>query len=695
MKNFSEVLFAQGVAVIGAGNMGAGIAQKIAQEGIPVFLCDRSQELADLGKEKIAALLREAVDRKIFDSSAVEKILARIKVTQDFQDVKDVALVIEAVFEDQTIKAKLFADLDKICQPATIFATNTSSLSVEELGRLSGRPDRFGGLHFFYHPAKNKLLEVIAAGDTSAMTEKSLWDFARIVKKIAIKTADRSGFAVNRFFVPWLNEAVRLLDEGVAGVATIEAVARETFKIGMGPFELMNVTGIPVALHAATSLGKAFGRFYEPSHRLAEQVRSGLLWSLKGDVEEGKKTAAVRERLLGCVFQVAASLVDEGVSTREDTDRGATVGLRWGEGPFQMMNGVGTAGALALVEKFCARYDDLSVPSSLKALASTDSGWTLSYLDMTVDDGVARIAFNRPEAMNALNPRVAAELKRRFEEAERDPQVKTIVFEGIGKAFVAGADIRFFVEALDAKDFSRILQFTKEGQDLFKNIACSSKLTVAFVNGIAYGGGAELALACQKLVIGPAAQFAFPETGIGIYPGLGGTQRLPRKISKELARHLIFTGQSVGAADAIAIGLADASLCQQECQALDDKARAQACAEAARNSKSEAAGTLPVWARAARLLFSDENVESTLSGQAPALSDSALQGSADRTLKILYHKAPVALRIAARLINDSSRPSLDEGLDMELSFLQEIFATEDAYEGLSSMGKRRPVYKGR
>lgn len=702
MSNFVESLYERGVAVLGAGNMGAGIAQKIAQEGIPVYLADLDPDLAARGKYKIAAMLSEAVSKKIFAVDDVKSCLDRIKTTADLEDLKNVALVIEAVFENHKVKSSLFGQLNNICASDTIFATNTSSLSVYELSIESGRPDRFGGLHFFYHPAKNKLLEVITPKRASESAEQALWEFARQLKKVSIRTSDSAGFAVNRFFVPWLNEAVRILEEGLATIPEIEASAKDTFKIGMGPFELMNVTGLAIAYHAASSLAKTFGNFYEPATLLVKQAVGGNLWDLNGaDFSpqheftcNSELQRQISERLLGCIFHIATSLVEEGVASMEDTDRGATVGLRWAEGPFQMMNSIGVNRAANMVAQFSTRYPQLSVPESLDSRSWTNLPWDLSYVELNIKDSVARIAINRPEAMNALNPLITRQLNERFLEAENNPQVKSIVFEGIGKAFVAGADIRFFVDALDEKNFPRIYEFTKAGQDLFKSIAESKKPTVAFVNGIAYGGGAELALSCQKIIVGPNAQFAFPETGIGIYPGLGGTQRLPRKIGKIAARYLIFTGQSINSEDALNLGLADASLNDFRLVGLDDMARARACVEKT-PEPPEARGNLPEWTEAAELLFSDRHVEESLSGKTPELVPADLQAEIQRTFKSLSRKAPLALKMAHRLIDSSSCPSIDEGLALELSSLKEIFASEDAYEGLSTLGKRRPVYKGR
>lgn len=691
MRTFFELLQDKGVAVIGAGTMGAGIAQKIAQEGIPVFLLDSNLKLAASGKDHVVKTLDEAIARKIFRPEQAAEILDRIEATDDTEKISDVGLVIEAIFEDISAKSQLFEKLNLTCCDHTIFATNTSSLSVAELARASGRADRFGGLHFFFHPAKNRLLEIVAHPGTSRETEEALWDFARAIKKIPIRTSDRSGFAVNRFFVPWLNESVRILEEGEADIATIERAAKDAFKIGMGPFELMNVTGIPIALHAASSLGKAFGRFYEPAGELVRKVEEGGLWPLEGAVD-ASKIEAVKDRLYGCVFLVATRLVEEEVATPEDTDRGATVGLRWNEGPFQMMNRLSTARSFKLVESFCSRHGQLSPPLTLERMAG--KSWPLSYVDVTIRDGIARIALNRPESMNALNPVVTDELKRRFDEAEDNAEVSAIVFEGIGKAFVAGADIGFFLEALDEKDFSRIYRFTKSGQELFSQIADSKKLTLALVDGIAYGGGAELALACQKIVVGQSAQFAFPETGLGICPGLGGTQRLPRKIARHYARHMIFTGQPVSAMEAIAVGLADGYLNEKECKTLDLGSRAKLCVERACDS-STAQQLLPPWAEVAKFLFTDQQTQKTLDGELPEFASQELLASAQNVLKKLAYKAPVALELAARLIDNGARVPLTEGLALELASLKEIFSTEDAYEGLSSLGKRRPVYKSR
>ncbi|MFQ5737491.1 MAG: enoyl-CoA hydratase/isomerase family protein [Acidobacteriota bacterium] len=692
-KTFTSSLLENGVAVIGAGNMGSGIAQKLAQVGIPVFLCDRNLELAQAGKAKIVTLLEEAVSRKIFLPNEVDDILARVRPVDDFSQLKDAALVIEAVFEEKEVKTSLFRQLDSICRADTLFATNTSSLSVSELGAESGRADRFGGLHFFYHPAKNRLLEIITGKTTSAATERRLWDFARLAEKVAIRSSDRAGFAVNRFFVPWLNEAVRVLEEGKADIPTIEAAAKEAFGCGMGPFELMNITGIPIAYHAATSLGEALGSFYLPAERLAEQAQGGKDWELSGEASpEGVQE--IQERLLGCAFTIATALAEEKVATREDIDRGATVGLRWSEGPFQKMNRLGTPAAYKLIAAFRQRYRQLEAPASLRTLAETNSPWPLSFVDLQVGGGVARITINRPEAMNALNPALMEQLGERVEDAIENPEVALLLFEGAGKAFVAGADVRFFIHALDDGDLSRIYAFTEQGQRVFERIATSNKPTIALVDGLALGGGAELALACKTIIVGARGTFAFPETGIGIYPALGGTQRLSRRIGKELAQYLILTGRAVDSAEAFAIGLADGTLAGTRLALLDEEGRTAKVVALARE-KRPTAPPPPAWAKAAQLVFSDQNRGCLLSGELPALAGADLRKCGQRALKDLSGKAPVAVRIASQLIEEGFTLPLDEALKLEVGRLAEVFQTSDAYRGLCSVGRKRPAFEGK
>ena len=671
------------IGVVGAGNMGAGIAQKIAQEGLNVVLVDVKEEFVRRGLDNIKTTLSEAVERKILSQEQADATLARIRGATDTGELANADVVIEAIFEDEQVKKELFEKLDKTCSPGTILASNTSSFSITELGKPTGRQDRFVGLHYFYHPAKNRLVEVIPGGDTSRETVEKARLFSRITGKTSILVKDAPGFAVNRFFVPWLNESVRLVEDGVANIPTVEEGAKRAFRIGMGPFELMNVTGVPIAYHSAASLGKQLGKFYAPAKLLEKQFKSGEKWDLAGEVDE-KKIDAVRDRFYGVVFGVAAQIVQDGIATIEDVDRGAKIGLRWTLGPFELMNRVGIGEARALVEKISAMHKQFKVPEILAEQAGSNKPWEFTFVDTKIEDGIATITINRPEAMNALNETVVAQLAKAFDAANGDETVRAIVFEGAGKAFVAGADIRFFVKNIEKKNFQAIVDFTRKGHDVLRKIEASKKVTIARLDGLALGGGLETALAADYRIATPNATMGFPETGIGIYPGLGGTQRSSRLIGRELAKYLIFTNRIIDGKTAHEMGLASEVLNPGEVDAAIGK-----LAEKGKPEKKYPAPVVPEKYKALADLFSDANVAKLLSGQPPAGED------AEKIAKTISRKAPVALRFANKIIDEGLKVSLKKGLQMELDHLVEIFSTEDAYEGLSTLGKKRPEYKGK
>jgi enoyl-CoA hydratase / 3-hydroxyacyl-CoA dehydrogenase len=680
------------LAVVGAGNMGSGIAQKMAAEGYSVTLVDLDDDRVARGLTIIERTLGEGVTKGIFKADVAAATLARIRGTARFHDLADTDLVVEAVFEDFAVKTDVFRRLDDVCDRRAILATNTSSFSVSELAAATRHPGRVLGLHYFFHPAKNRLVEVIGGPATDPICYRRAWRLQEALGKTPIDSKDSYGFIVNRFFVPWLTEAVRMLEDGVADIPTIDEAAKRMFGIGMGPFELMNVTGVPIALHAATTLGRAFGPLYDPPALLQRQVDSGRLWELSGSAS-ADQTAAVGDRLAAAVFFVASALVEERVGTIEDTDIGARVGLRWRRGPFELMNHIGVARAHEMVAAYAERWN-VPVPRQLAERGSSGTPFPFQLVRSDVANGIATITINRPDALNALNEEVVAQLERAFDGAGSDAAIRGIVIAGAGKAFVAGADIRFFVRHLDSGDLDRIAAFTERGQALLRRIETCAKPVVARLHGLALGGGVELALACHAIVATPKATLSFPETGIGIYPGLGGTQRTPRRVGTGLAKWLILTGQTIDAAEAQAIGLVDDVVPYDRL----DSTIADVIAAGRRGAQR----TAPLSPDHRLIADSFDSMSSgDLGGSgiswAAFSNEPPSQAAIARVTKAterMMRKAPIAMRIAADLIERSASVAIDEGLRLELSHLREIFSTKDAYEGLSSLGKRPPVFHG-
>jgi len=683
----------ESVAIVGAGNMGSGIAQKTAQEMFQVQMVDREEQWVNRGKKIISDFLEEAIERRIFSQSQVEEIKGRISGVIGVENVdSETDLVIEAVFEDFNVKADVFQILDENCGDQTILASNTSSLSVNELSKATTRPDRFVGLHFFYHPAKNRLVEVIPADDSSEDTISRVVQYCKQLGKVVIVCKDKPGFVVNRFFVPWLNEACLLMEEGHGTPAQIDAVARKSFNIGMGPFALMNLTGPPIALHSTDYLAQQLNTpRYNGAQNLRNLVDNNAMWEISENEEcEEVLASIIQERLLGAVFSISSQIVEEEICSMEDVDRGAKVGLRWALGPFELMNEFGIDEAYRMAKSYSELHSDESefkLPQFLQIKAETGNPWMFEFVDAEIKNGIATVNINRPEAMNALNGTVVEQLGALVDNLNEDTSIHTIVLEGAGKAFVAGADVKFFVDRLDENAFPKIYEFTAEGHNVLAKIENSPKTTVALTTGLALGGGLELALSCDYRIGTRRTQFRFPETSIGIYPGLGGTQRTTRICGVNAARWAILAGNWIGPKQGEDLGLithlVEPADVEKTIEIISNQGKPANKYTGAPKRTSEAV-------QAAIEFYSDDNMNSIMTGQIP---EGSLEGYASRQIKQISRTAPIALRMASDLIDVAASTNLEEGLAAELQHLEDIFATKDAYEGLSSLIQgRRPNY---
>jgi enoyl-CoA hydratase/3-hydroxyacyl-CoA dehydrogenase len=623
------------VAVIGAGTMGSGITQAAAQAGYQVAMMDTTDEFVNKGMDKIKKFLDKGVSKGKVKPEQVEKTLSKITTTTEVKTaVEGAELVIEAVFEDLEIKKKLFEELKEHALPDAIIASNTSSLGINKMAEYTIKPEKFGGLHFFNPAAINKLIEVVRGEKTDADTFDTLMNFSRRLGKIPLEIKDSPGFAVNRFFVPFLNESCRLLEEGVANIATIDEAAKRGFKIGMGPFQLMNFTGIPIAYHAENTLYEGLGEFYKPSEALKKQFEAGTEWTWEGEEVDESKIEEVQKRLWGTTWGIACHLVEEGVTSKEDTDRGATLGLRWAEGPFSMMNSYGINDACKIVQGFAKSTEgSFKMSESLLAQAQMKKEWQLSTVKYTKDGKYGYITMNRPEALNALNSKVLSDLEKTIHQIKDDEEVGIVIVTGEGNSFVAGADIKEMVE----KSPLAARQFTRYGQQVFKQLDELDKPVIAAVNGFALGGGCELALACDMIIASDKAKIGLPEVSLGIHPGFGGTQRLPRLIGTAKAKELIFTGDMISAQEAERIGLVN------------------------------------------KVVESDKLIE-----EAKDLG------------KRILNRGPVAVRLAKSAINRGTEMNLDDGLAYEIETVSLTFTTDDKAEGMNAfIEKRKPDFKGK
>ena len=236
------------IGVVGAGTMGSGIAQLFAQNGYQVVLQDIKQEFVDKGLNFIDKNLAKLVSKEKISPEVKDEITARLQGTLDLKEFADCDFVVEAAIEDSKIKAQIFKQLDETTKKDVILASNTSSLPITEIGAATNRPEQVVGMHFFNPAPVMKLVEVIKGLKTSDQTAQAVKDLAEKLNKVAVLVKkDEAGFIVNRLMVPQLMEAIKIYDEGIASKEDIDKAIKYGLNHPMGPFELMDLTGIDIA----------------------------------------------------------------------------------------------------------------------------------------------------------------------------------------------------------------------------------------------------------------------------------------------------------------------------------------------------------------------------------------------------------------------------------------------------------------
>jgi 3-hydroxybutyryl-CoA dehydrogenase len=272
------------VGVVGAGTMGNGIAQVAAQIGCDVVMRDVKDEFVDRGMKSIDRFLTKGVEKGKMDAAQKDAVLGRITGTTDMSLMKDVDLVIEAVIEDLDLKKSVFKDLDDICPPQVILASNTSSMSLTEIAAATKRPDKVCGMHFFNPVPLMKLVEVIRGFSTSDETVATTTALAQKMGKITVEVKkDSPGFIVNRIMIPHMIEAIKIVEEGIATPKDVDIAVKNGLNYPMGPFELMDLTGIDICYFVAEY-------FYKELNKESKWVSPNLLKTMIRANKLGRKT---------------------------------------------------------------------------------------------------------------------------------------------------------------------------------------------------------------------------------------------------------------------------------------------------------------------------------------------------------------------------------------------------------------------
>ena len=272
------------IGVLGTGTMGAGIIQVLAQSGYEVVLRARRQTSVDKGIATIVKNLDKLIKKEKISEADKNDILGRIHGSTEIEIVKDADLIIEAATENMEAKKALFKELDELCKPETIIATNTSALSITEIAAVTGRPDKIIGMHFFNPVPAMKLVEIVKGLTTSEETRKAIIDLTKALNKTPVDVAEAPGFVVNRILIPMVNEGIGILADGVADVEGIDTAMKLGANHPMGPLALGDLIGLDVCLAIMETLYTEFGDTkYRPHPLLRKMVRAGKL---------GRKTGA-------------------------------------------------------------------------------------------------------------------------------------------------------------------------------------------------------------------------------------------------------------------------------------------------------------------------------------------------------------------------------------------------------------------
>ncbi len=379
------------VGVVGAGSMGGGIAQVISYSGLPVIIKDIDEERAKTGLEAARKIYQSRVDKGKMTSDDMVKKMALIFIAIDYKDFSDVDIVIEAVPENIEIKKKVFKELGESCPETTILASNTSALSISELGSVTKKPDKVVGMHFFNPAHVMKLIEVIPGLQTSDETVDDVVSFSESLRKIPVRVNECAGFLVNRILMSYINEAFYALQESAASAKEIDE-AMVSFGMPMGPFTLVDMLGLDVADSVADILYNSYGERMKPAALIKKITASGRLGTKSGKgiynysnegkddsfleniIKETQKETGVSNtefsvhRLLLPMINEAAISFQEGVSSLSDIDIAMLAGTGFPQdkgGPLHYADAQGLDNILKEMEKFSSIFGQRFWPAPI------------------------------------------------------------------------------------------------------------------------------------------------------------------------------------------------------------------------------------------------------------------------------------------------------------------------------------------
>lgn len=657
------------VTVVGAGDMGHGIAELFAVNGYDVSLMDKFPEMLEKAKVRIGASLDRMVERGKLSKEDSLAALSRIAYFGDIgKAVAQADLVVEAVPESMGLKKSIFNDVSSLAPSGAIMASNTSNIRISDLADATDRPGSVVGLHFFNPPMVMKLVEVIPGAKTDPATVDAMVEVCGKLGRTVVKVLkDSPGFIVNRINAADTLLFCLILDKGIATPAEVDTFARGQ-GLPMGPYELLDFVGVDIGADSLAYFAQALSPEYGKGTAFARMVKEGTLGKKSGrgfyDWSTGKALipqAAPTDKvsimdIFALEINESVKLIEEGVAAPGDIERGVTLGMNRPFGPITVAKDLSNAEVKANLEDLAKRFDcqvfapaksiaegrmrdaiegrlapaASAPPSPETAPKEAPSGGALRVEKLA--GGVVKVVLNRPK-LNLINAEVLEGIDRVVDQVRDDPDVRVLLLTGEGQVFSAGADLsQYFPNS------AAFMEFARKGARTLRKLSEVPKLTVAVLKGYALGGGLELALNCDLRLGTEDVELGFPELTRGLVPAWSGSQKLPQLLGVSRASWLILTSERIKGKRAYDMGLVS------------------------------------------RILPSEDPDGAALK-YATELASS---------------QAPVAVMLAKRLVHKGAEVPSDVGLEMEAMAAGVLFGTEDLKEGISAfLGKRKPEFKGK
>jgi len=523
----------------------------VREKGSKVYLLDIKQEALDAGVARIRGYAKKGIARGKISPKAGAALEAALTPTMDMKDLADCEYVLEAASEELSIKRLILGQLEAVVSDSCLIGFATSGLPRRYIAEAAKHPERCFVNHPFFPAWRSPPIEIVSSGDTDL--DARMMATIQKLGKVPVRTADVECFAADDIFCNYIAEAARIVEEGIANPAQVDKIVNDAIG-GGGPFNVMDATqGNLLTVHCQTLMQEAeTGTPWFQAPKILT-TQGNTPWHDRKNPHDASHDAAlakvVLDRILAVLVARTYFVLDNDICEAADLNWLTRMALGFSKGLLEITEDLGADRALALCERFASAHEGFVVP---KSIAEKSLVTFRRNVRVERDGDVGTVRVWRPEVMNALSAITIAEIDSAMRELEADDAIKGIVFTSYNGS-LAGADIGELAALPTPEECRDICMQT---HPIMQHISGMKKPVVAALRGPVLGGGAEFSMACHARVVAPDLVLGQPEVNLGIIPGYGGTQRLPRLIGFERAYSMVRTAQSIGAKEACEWGWA-------------------------------------------------------------------------------------------------------------------------------------------